>query len=253
MTAKHDFSLLYTGCGRSSPGGVLYQQASHSRKRKKEATLLWVQALGPAGCLKGNFHPNDGNVSSSSIWRKTDVKDPSSVGTKSSLKLCGQFSPCDWDTYDFIGWIKNHPKVTLPPQKHAIKAMEATANEIAAALVREPRVSQAALRAHRPPASERDTRDSGSIPASGRSPREGNGNWLQASCLGKLMDRGAWWATVRRVSKNQTRLSDGAGTQRIRNALRLAWEHLSWEIRWWLTVAISFFLLWSSFFHSVRD
>ena len=30
------------------------------------------------------------------------------------------------------------------------------------------------------------------IPGSGRSPREGNGNLLQYSCLGKPMDRGAW-------------------------------------------------------------
>ena len=28
------------------------------------------------------------------------------------------------------------------------------------------------------------------------SPGEGNGNPLQYSCLGNLMDRGAWWATV---------------------------------------------------------
>ena len=26
--------------------------------------------------------------------------------------------------------------------------------------------------------------------------REGNGNPLQYSCLGNLMDTGAWWATV---------------------------------------------------------
>ena len=34
--------------------------------------------------------------------------------------------------------------------------------------------------------------DTGSIPGSGRSPGEGNGNPLQYSCLGHLMDRGAW-------------------------------------------------------------
>ena len=39
-------------------------------------------------------------------------------------------------------------------------------------------------------------RDAGSIPGSGRSPGEGNGNPLQYSCLGNPMDRGAWWATV---------------------------------------------------------
>ena len=38
--------------------------------------------------------------------------------------------------------------------------------------------------------------DTGSIPGSGRSPEEGNGNPLQYSCLGNPMDRGAWRATV---------------------------------------------------------
>ena len=36
----------------------------------------------------------------------------------------------------------------------------------------------------------------GSIPGSGRSPGEGNGNPLQDSCLENSMDRGAWQATV---------------------------------------------------------
>ena len=39
------------------------------------------------------------------------------------------------------------------------------------------------------------------IPGLGRSPREGNGNPLQCSCLGNPMDRGAWQATVHRVKK----------------------------------------------------
>ena len=34
--------------------------------------------------------------------------------------------------------------------------------------------------------------DVGSIPGLGRSPREGNGNSLQYSCLGNPMERGAW-------------------------------------------------------------
>ena len=50
--------------------------------------------------------------------------------------------------------------------------------------------------------------DLGLIPGSGRSPGEGNGNPLQCSCLGNLMDRGAWRATVYGVTKGQTRLSD---------------------------------------------
>ena len=34
--------------------------------------------------------------------------------------------------------------------------------------------------------------DMSSIPGSGTSPGEGNGNPLQYSCLGNPMDRGAW-------------------------------------------------------------
>ena len=46
--------------------------------------------------------------------------------------------------------------------------------------------------------------DLGSIPGSGRSPGEGNGNPLQYSCLENPMDGGAWWATVHGVAKSQT-------------------------------------------------
>ena len=49
--------------------------------------------------------------------------------------------------------------------------------------------------------------DLGSIPGSGRSPGEGNGNPLQYSCLENPMDGGAWWATLHGVAKSQTRLS----------------------------------------------
>ena len=38
--------------------------------------------------------------------------------------------------------------------------------------------------------------------------REGNGTPLQYSCLENPMDRGAWWAADRGVSKSRTRLSD---------------------------------------------
>ena len=46
--------------------------------------------------------------------------------------------------------------------------------------------------------------DMGSIPGSGRSPGEGNGNSLQYSCLENPMDRGAWLATVHGVAKSRT-------------------------------------------------
>ena len=42
--------------------------------------------------------------------------------------------------------------------------------------------------------------DVGSIPASWRSPGEGNGNPLQYPYLGNPMDRGAWWDTVQGIT-----------------------------------------------------
>ena len=54
------------------------------------------------------------------------------------------------------------------------------------------------------PANVGDTRDTGSIPGSGRFPGGGNGNLLQYSCLDNPMDRGAWWATVHGVAKGWT-------------------------------------------------
>ena len=45
------------------------------------------------------------------------------------------------------------------------------------------------------------TGDQGSIPGSGRSSGEGNGNPLQYSCLGNPMDRGARWVTVPGVAR----------------------------------------------------
>jgi len=43
----------------------------------------------------------------------------------------------------------------------------------------------------------------GSVPVLGRSPGEGNGNPFQYCCLGNHVDRGAWWATVHWVAKEQ--------------------------------------------------
>ena len=44
----------------------------------------------------------------------------------------------------------------------------------------------------------------GSIPESGRSPGEANGNLPQYSCLENAMDREAWWATVQGVAESRT-------------------------------------------------
>ena len=51
-----------------------------------------------------------------------------------------------------------------------------------------------------------DTGDADSIPGSGRSPGEGNGNPLQYSCLENPMDRGDWQATVDGVAKSWAQL-----------------------------------------------
>ena len=47
-----------------------------------------------------------------------------------------------------------------------------------------------------------NTGDMSSIPGSGRSPGEGNGNPLQYSCLGNPMDREAWRTVVHGVTKD---------------------------------------------------
>ena len=44
--------------------------------------------------------------------------------------------------------------------------------------------------------------DPGSIPGSGRSPGEGNGNPLQYSSLGNPMDRGVWRTPVHGVAES---------------------------------------------------
>ena len=56
------------------------------------------------------------------------------------------------------------------------------------------------------PANAADIKDMSSVPVSGRSPGEGNGNPLQYSCLENPMDRGAWQAI------------QSMGLQRVRHA-----------------------------------
>ena len=72
------------------------------------------------------------------------------------------------------------------------------------------------------PANSGDTRDLGSIPGSGRSSREGNGNRLQYSCLENSRDRGAWQGTVHGIERVTAPLSDWAYThskQKIEHSL----------------------------------
>ena len=90
--------------------------------------------------------------------------------------------------------------------------------------------------------------DPGSIPGSGRSPGEGNGNPLQYSCLENPMDRGAWQATVHGVSKSRTRLSD------FSSSLLLPWHadflplsHLGSPFKGYCTVRLDVFSLFFAF------
>ena len=82
--------------------------------------------------------------------------------------------------------------------------------------------------------------DLGLIPGSGRSPREGNDNPLQY-CLDNPMDRGAWWATVNRVAKSWTRLSNFTFT------FHFLFTHssvLAWRIPWTIETMESHGVQW---------
>ena len=72
--------------------------------------------------------------------------------------------------------------------------------------------------------------DLGLIHGSGRSPGERNGNPLQYSCLENPMDRGAWQATVHRVAKSQTRLSDFALSLSLKEFICRIWLNVFFVI-----------------------
>ena len=73
----------------------------------------------------------------------------------------------------------------------------------------------------------------GLIPASGRSPGEGNGYPLQYSCLENSMDRGAWQAIIHGVAKSQTRLSDFQYTHTHTHTHIYIYTHMhTYQKRW---------------------
>ena len=72
------------------------------------------------------------------------------------------------------------------------------------------------------PAKAGDIREAGSVSGSGRSPGGGNGNLLQYSCQrNPMMNRGAWWATVRGVPNSQTQLSEE--NKPTNDLIRVSW------------------------------
>ena len=82
--------------------------------------------------------------------------------------------------------------------------------------------------------------DCSSIPGSGRSPGQGNGNPLRYSCLENPTDRGAWWATVHGVTKSQTRLSDFTSQPYLGSAIN--------GLKFWIKVYKEKFLLKKKYF-----
>ena len=75
--------------------------------------------------------------------------------------------------------------------------------------------SQVVLVVKNLPANAGEESDMGLIPGLGRFPGVGNGNPLQYSCLENSMDRGAWQATVHRLTKSQTQLKQLSTAQTL--------------------------------------
>ena len=63
----------------------------------------------------------------------------------------------------------------------------------------------------------------------GRSPRKGNGNLLQYSCLENPMDRGAWWATVHVAATSGSGLSVHACTCDDHKTYHLYWDSFAYK------------------------
>ena len=97
-----------------------------------------------------------------------------------------------------------------PPWRLAIPGLRAVLVQLA--------MGWTSLVAQNQPANAGDAGDVRSVPGPGRSPRGGNGNPLQYSCLENPMDGRAWRATVHGVTKRRTGLSNWADTHKVRLA-----------------------------------
>ena len=75
-------------------------------------------------------------------------------------------------------------------------------------------------------ASACNARYPGSVPGSGRSPGEGEGNPLQHSCLENPTEGGTWWAAVHGVAKSRTPQSDVTHSLIKQRGVRFPWSSM---------------------------
>ena len=59
----------------------------------------------------------------------------------------------------------------------------------------------------------------------GRSPGEGNGDPFQYSCLGNPIDKGGWWATVHRITKESDTADQPNNTTQTMATIKLFLYH----------------------------
>ena len=100
----------------------------------------------------------------------------------------------------------NHLELASDPQVKGLVLHRTGFTSHASHTLGVPRAATWALVVKNPPANAGDIRNAELILGLGRSPGGGHGRSLQYSCLENPMDRRAWWATVRGITKSQTRL-----------------------------------------------
>ena len=104
------------------------------------------------------------------------------------------------------------------------------------------------------------TGDIGSISGLGRSPGEGNGNWLQYSYLKNPLDRGAWRATVHGVTKElghnlatkQKQYTKHCQTHVLRSNCIYNFQKGSYNKLQWYSISISLLVLWHWHWHHIQ-
>ena len=130
-------------------------------------------------------------------WLSTPVLLPGKFHGQRSLTGCRPWGHKEWDMTEQLNWTE----LNWSDIREDDSVIKRTRILINATSLDFPGGSEGKVSAY-------NAGDMGSIPGTGRSPGEGNGNPLQYSCLENPMDRGAWETTVHGVTKSRTRLSN---------------------------------------------